>query len=106
MCARIGLVTGSGLAFVINKKYSKKVVFPIISLLLIANTINIGADIAAMAASIMLVFPQSPMIVATLSYSIYTSFRNYSALQKVCKVTKISYSVLVCICGNCSNCRW
>jgi Mn2+/Fe2+ NRAMP family transporter len=52
MCARIGLVTGSGLSAVIKQKYSRKIVFPITILLLIANTINIGADIGAMAASI------------------------------------------------------
>jgi NRAMP (natural resistance-associated macrophage protein)-like metal ion transporter len=56
MCARIGLVTGNGLAAVMRQKYSSKTVFPI-ALLLIANTVNIGADIGAMAASIRLVFP-------------------------------------------------
>jgi NRAMP (natural resistance-associated macrophage protein)-like metal ion transporter len=56
MCARIGLVTGSGLAAVIKKKYSKKIVLAISSLILIANTINIGADIGAMAASVKLFF--------------------------------------------------
>src|SRR6266498_1620477 len=44
MCARVGFVTGRGLASVIKRKYSKIVVLPIASLLLIANTINIGAD--------------------------------------------------------------
>ena len=48
MCARIGLVTGRGLAALIKQKYSRKIVFPITSLLLIANTINIGTDIGAM----------------------------------------------------------
>jgi NRAMP (natural resistance-associated macrophage protein)-like metal ion transporter len=66
VCARIGLVTGKGLSSVIKKRYSKKVVLPLASLLLIANTINIGADIAAMGASIKLVFPQLPVIVAAL----------------------------------------
>jgi len=69
MCARIGLITGSGLNTVIKTKYSKKVVLPLTSLLLIANTINIGADIGAMAASARLVFPQLPIIVATLSFT-------------------------------------
>ena len=67
MCGRIGLVTGSGLSAVIKQKYSKKIVVPITILLLIANTINIGADIGAMAASIRLVFPYIPVIVATIS---------------------------------------
>jgi NRAMP (natural resistance-associated macrophage protein)-like metal ion transporter len=44
MSARIGLVTGKGLNTVIKRKYSNKVVLPLTSLLLIANTINIGAD--------------------------------------------------------------
>ena len=58
MCARIGIVTGSGLAGVIKKKYSMKIVYPIAILLLIANTINIGADIDTMSASVRLIFPQ------------------------------------------------
>src|ERR1044072_7846957 len=45
ICARIGLITGDGLAAVIKRKYSNKIVMPLASLLLIANTINIGADI-------------------------------------------------------------
>ena len=43
MCARIGLATGDGIAGIMRKKYSKKVLFPLVSLLLIANTINIGS---------------------------------------------------------------
>ncbi|HEY6882586.1 MAG TPA: divalent metal cation transporter [Nitrososphaeraceae archaeon] len=59
MCARMGLVTGSGLAAIIKKRYSRKIVLAISSLILIANTINIGADIGAMAASVKLLVPQS-----------------------------------------------
>jgi len=67
MCARIGLVTGNGLAGVIKKKYSKNIVYPIASLLLIANTINIGADIGAMSASIRLILPQLPFVLVSLA---------------------------------------
>ena len=45
MCARIGLVTGSGLGGILKKKYSKKILIPLSGLVLIANTINIAADI-------------------------------------------------------------
>ena len=41
MCGRIGLVTGTGLARVIRKYYSKKLLYSTIILLLIANTIKI-----------------------------------------------------------------
>jgi NRAMP (natural resistance-associated macrophage protein)-like metal ion transporter len=67
MCARIGLVTGSGLAGILKKRHSKKIVYPIASLLLIANTINIGADIGAMSASIRLIFPQLPFVLVSLA---------------------------------------
>jgi NRAMP (natural resistance-associated macrophage protein)-like metal ion transporter len=71
MCARIGLVTGSGLAGVIKKRHSKKIVYPIASLLLIANTINIGADIGAMSASIRLIFPQLPFVLVSLAFAAF-----------------------------------
>jgi NRAMP (natural resistance-associated macrophage protein)-like metal ion transporter len=69
MCARIGLVTGDGIAGVMKRKYSKPVVFPLISLLLVANTVDIGADIDAMATSVRLVFPQIPFIVIIVSFA-------------------------------------
>lgn len=58
MCARIGLVTGRGLAANIRKVFPGYIVVFLTTLLLIANTINIGADIGAMIASINLLFPQ------------------------------------------------
>lgn len=51
-CARIGVVTNKGLAGVIGKHYSKKTVIMIVGLLIIANVVNIGADLGAMAASL------------------------------------------------------
>jgi NRAMP (natural resistance-associated macrophage protein)-like metal ion transporter len=51
-CARIGIITNHGLAGVLQKHYRKKVVGGIVLLLIIANVINIGADLGAMAASL------------------------------------------------------
>ena len=62
ICARIGLVTGKGLSSIIKERYSRKAIFPLAGLLLIANTINIGADIAAMGASVRLLIPQLPSL--------------------------------------------
>lgn len=106
MCARIGLVTDSGLASVIKKRYSRKVVFPTASLLLIANTINIGADIGSMAASIRLVFPQLPRIVATLSFTVFTLFveiivpyKSYVKILKYLTLSLFAYIVTSIIVG-------
>lgn len=51
-CARIGVVTNKGLAGVLKTHYNRKVMFVIVSLLIMANVVNIGADLGAMAASI------------------------------------------------------
>ena len=52
MCARIGLVTGGGLAAALRRHYSRPVLITLVTLLFVANTMNIGADIAAVASGI------------------------------------------------------
>jgi NRAMP (natural resistance-associated macrophage protein)-like metal ion transporter len=49
MCARLGMVTGRGLAGVIRRRYSPWVLWPACGLLIIANVFNIGADLGGMA---------------------------------------------------------
>jgi len=100
MCARIGLIEGDGLAFVMKKKYSKKVVLPIAGLLLIANTINIGADIGAMGASIRLLIPQLPFIVPTLLFTglillaeIAVPYHKYVKILKYLTISLFAYVI-------------
>jgi NRAMP (natural resistance-associated macrophage protein)-like metal ion transporter len=50
ICARIGLQTGEGLAHVVRRHYPRWVLYVCIGLLVAANTINLGADLGAMAA--------------------------------------------------------
>ena len=50
MCARIGMVTGQGLAGVLRRHYPRWLLLSACVLLLVANTVNIGADLGAMAA--------------------------------------------------------
>ena len=52
--ARIGRVTGRGLAGNLRRHYPRTLLFPLVGLLLIANTINIGADLGAMGAAMQL----------------------------------------------------
>jgi Mn2+/Fe2+ NRAMP family transporter len=56
-CARIGAVTGKGLAAVIKANYSKKLLYMSVILVFVANTVNIGADLGAMAATTQLFLP-------------------------------------------------
>ena len=56
MCARVGMVSGKGLATIIKKYYSKRLLVMATSLLAVANIINIGADLGIMAASMQMIF--------------------------------------------------
>ena len=49
MCARLGMVSGRGLASVIRRHYSRRVLWGACALLIVANVINIGADLGGMA---------------------------------------------------------
>src|ERR1051325_7389459 len=65
ICAKVGMVSGMGLGGVLRKYYPRWLTIGAISLLLIANTINAGADIGAIAASINLLAPSiSPLALA------------------------------------------
>ena len=106
MCARIGLVTGSGLAGIIKKRYSKKMGYPIISLLLVANTINIGADIGAMSASVKLVSPQVPIVIVTILFTtliicaeIFIPYKKYVVMLKYLTLSLFAYVITAIIVG-------
>lgn len=60
MCARIGIVTGSGLGHVINTRYPKFVVWMMLASLFPAIVFNIAANLAGMGAVTHLLFPFFP----------------------------------------------
>jgi len=62
ICAKVGMVSGMGLAAVLQRHYSRWLLYPAVACLFIANTINAGTDIGAVAAAINLLFPQIPII--------------------------------------------
>jgi NRAMP (natural resistance-associated macrophage protein)-like metal ion transporter len=55
VCARIGIVTNKGLTKVLGERFNKKTIGVVVLLLIIANVVNIGADLGAMAASLNLI---------------------------------------------------
>ncbi len=57
LCAKIGMVSGMGLAAVLRNHYSRWLLYPAVLGLLIANTINAGTDIGAIAAGLNLFLP-------------------------------------------------
>jgi NRAMP (natural resistance-associated macrophage protein)-like metal ion transporter len=87
MCAKIGLVTGKGLAGVLREHYHRAL-YPAVIGLVIANTLNAGADIGAIAAAMNLLVP-IPAIVFVIPVSLgiigLQVFGGYRLIDKVFK---------------------
>src|SRR5271170_7871214 len=81
--ARIGRVSGYGLAGNIRQHYPPALLYSIVSLLLVANTINIGADLVAMADSAALLIggPRHAYVVGFALFcvilQVYVSYGRY-----------------------------
>lgn len=87
-CGRIGAVTGKGLARVIKDHHSPVVLKMVVLLVLVANTINIGADIAAVAEAAQLVVDAPQWLYAALLTLIVAALEiriRYAAYARVLK---------------------
>lgn len=99
VCARIGIVTNRGLAGVLQKHYNKKIVAAIVSLLIIANVVNIGADLGAMAASLAMLtninFYLAAILFAVLSIilEIFIGYHIYVKILKWLAVSVLAYII-------------
>jgi NRAMP (natural resistance-associated macrophage protein)-like metal ion transporter len=98
MCARIGLVTGRGLAGNIRLHYSKRVLYMCALTLFAANTFNIGADLGAMAKGVQLLYPQFNFGLLVLGFTlvclflqIFTPYARYARYLKWLALVLFSY---------------
>lgn len=102
-CARIGMVTGKGIVAVVKQYYNEKIALSVVLLVLIANTINIGADIGAMAAATRLLIPLNFVIIMLfftaliLVLEIFTSYKVYARILKWLALALFSYVITVFI---------
>lgn len=98
MCARIAIVTGKGLASNIKHAYSKNILYICTILLFFANTLNIGADLGAIAKAIQLLYPNMSFILLVivvglfgLTLEIFIPYKNYAKYLKWLVITLFSY---------------
>lgn len=98
MCARIGIVTGRGLASNIKTHFPRSILIVCTLLLFAANTFNIGADLGAMAAATRLLFPTidaSFLVIFFTLFSlilqIFTSYKAYARYLKWLTLVLFSY---------------
>lgn len=102
-CARIGMVTGKGLTAIVKENYNKKMMYFVVSIVVIANVINIGADIGAMAEAARLIVP-FPFAVWTLLFTasilileIFTTYKVYARILKWLALSLLAYPITVFI---------
>ncbi|MBK9705634.1 MAG: Nramp family divalent metal transporter [Acidobacteria bacterium] len=97
MCARIGLVSGRGLASVLRRFYPRSLLWFACSLVFIANTVNIAADLGGMAEAAELLtglpsFIFVPIFTAIiLLLLIFASYRNIARIFKWLTLVLFAY---------------
>ena len=105
-CSRIGAVTGKGLASVIKDNFNKKLLFLAVLLVVVANTINIGADLGAMASTTQL-FIDLPFEFLAIFYAvlimlmvIFVKYKKYARILKWLAVSLLAYPIAVLLVEN------
>lgn len=104
-CARIGAITGKGLAAVIKENYSKKLLYMSVGLVVMANTVNIGADLGAMAATTRL-FVNLPFALLAVLFAIvvvilvvFVSYKTYAKILKWLAIALLAYPITALLVG-------
>lgn len=104
-CSRIGAITGKGLAAVIKEHYGRPLLVMSVGLVVVANTVNIGADLGAMAATTQL-FVNIPFALLAILYAvvivllvIFVSYKQYAKLLKWLALALFSYPVAAFMVG-------
>ncbi len=98
MCARIGLVTGRGLAANIRTHFPKPVLYTCAALLFIANSFNLGANLGAMAKAAQLLQPSlnfgflvCGFALVSLFFEIFSSYQKYAKYLKWLALVLFAY---------------
>ena len=101
MCANLGRVTGKGLAANIKDVFPPAVLYAVVLLLLVANTLNIAADVAAMGevAQLVIGIDRHVMTVcfvfATLLLQIFVPYHRYVFFLKWLTVSLLAYAAVL-----------
>jgi NRAMP (natural resistance-associated macrophage protein)-like metal ion transporter len=88
MCARLGIVSGRGLAGIVRRRFPRWVLWMTCTLLVVANVINIGADLAGMAEATEMVTHVRSAIwtpIYTLTIISFLFFTDYQHIARIFK---------------------
>jgi NRAMP (natural resistance-associated macrophage protein)-like metal ion transporter len=86
--ARIGRISGRGLAGNIRRYYPAWLLYPVIMLLVVANTINLGADIGAMGDALALIIGGPALLYAAVFAASCILLQIFASYPRCCRVLK------------------
>ncbi len=101
ICARIGATTGKGIAQNLRQHYPPALLRGVVVLLLIANVINLGADLGAMGAVLALIVPGPVLLftalfgLASVVLEVWLSYARYASILKWTTLSLFSYVAVV-----------
>jgi NRAMP (natural resistance-associated macrophage protein)-like metal ion transporter len=93
VCSRLGQVTGSGLAGILKEHYPRWVLYPAVSIVVVANVVNVGADLGAIAdaAGVVIGSPVPGLVVPiALGLLVLQVFARYHFIERVFKYLTIA----------------
>ncbi len=99
MCARLGMVTGRGLAGVVRRRYPRSILWGACTLLVIANVFNIAADLGGMAEATAMVtgVPSKPLVVVygavILALLFFSTYRQIARIFKWLTLVLFAYVI-------------
>ncbi len=105
VAAEIGCVTGAGIARNLRRHYSRRLLWAMVALLLVANIINLGADLSAMGAALALLTGGSAGLytllfgIACVVLEVGLSYPRYSSILKWTTLSLFSYVAVVMVAG-------
>ena len=88
MCGRLGMVSGRGLAGVIRRHYSRWVLWGACALLVVANVVNIAADLGGMASATQMITGVNSLVWTPLYTALIVGFLFWSSYRQIARVFK------------------
>lgn len=105
VAAEIGRVTGAGIARNLRRHYPRPLLWTVVSLLLIANVVNLGADLSAMGAALTLLIGGNATLytllfgIGCIVLEVFLSYPQYASILKWTTLSLFTYVAVVMVAG-------
>jgi NRAMP (natural resistance-associated macrophage protein)-like metal ion transporter len=99
VCSRLGQVSGTGLAGILKEHYPRWVLYPAVALVFVANVVNIGADLGAIADAAGIIVGTSvpwlviPIALGLLAVQVFAGYKQIERVFKFLTLALLAYVV-------------